>query len=76
MLQKILEFLSEIEAGETAIDYINSYIFKRIKFHANNKPRKLTGLFVDEFAALKLKIIVQKKQLFCLKLLYLVLDLV
>ena len=50
---KILEFLSEIEAGETAIDYINSYIYKRIKFHANNKPRKLTGLFVDEFAPLK-----------------------
>ena len=52
---KILEFLSEIEAGETAIDYINSYIFKRIKFHANNKPRKLTGLFIDEFAPLKTK---------------------
>ena len=50
---KILEFLSEIEAGETAIDYINSYIYKRIKFHANNKPRKLTGLFVDEFSPLK-----------------------
>ena len=52
---KILEFLSEIEAGETAIDYIDAYIYKRIKFHANNKPRKLTGLFVDEFAALKTK---------------------
>mgnify|MGYP001361940360 CR=1 FL=1 len=26
---KILEFLSEIEAGETAIEYINSYIYKR-----------------------------------------------
>ena len=52
---KILEFLSEIEAGETAIDYIDAYIYKRIKFHANNKPRKLTGLFVDEFAPLKTK---------------------
>ncbi len=52
---KILEFLSEIEAGETAIDYINSYIYKRVKFHANNKPRKLSGLFVDEFAPLKTK---------------------
>ena len=52
---KILEFLSEIEAGETAIDYIDSYIFKRVKFHANNKPRKLTGLFVDEFSPLKTK---------------------
>ena len=52
---KILEFLNEIEAGETAIEYINGYIFKRIKFHANNKPRKLQGLFVDEFAPLKTK---------------------
>ena len=52
---KILEFLSEIEAGETAIDYIDSYIYKRVKFHANNKPRKLTGLFVDEFSPLKTK---------------------
>ena len=51
----ILEFLSEIEAGETAIDYIDSYIYKRVKFHANNKPRKLTGLFVDEFSPLKTK---------------------
>ena len=51
---KILEFLSEIEAGETAIDYINSYIYKRIKFHANNKPRKLTGIFVDEFSPQKI----------------------
>jgi len=50
---KILEFLNEIEAGETAIEYINSYIFKRVKFHANNKPRKLQGLFVDEFAPMK-----------------------
>ena len=52
---KILEFLSEIEEGETAIDYIDSYIYKRVKFHANNKPRKLTGLFVDEFSPLKTK---------------------
>ena len=29
---KILEFLNEIEAGETAIEYISSYIFKRVKF--------------------------------------------
>ena len=50
---KILEFLSEIEAGETAIEYISSYIFKRVKFHANNKPRKLQGIFVDEFAPMK-----------------------
>ncbi len=50
---KILEFLSEIEAGETAIEYINSYIYKRVKFHANNKPRKFQGLFVDEFAPMK-----------------------
>ncbi len=50
---KVLEFLNEIEAGETAIQYINSYIFKRVKFHANNKPRKLQGLFIDEFAPLK-----------------------
>ena len=50
---KILEFLNEIEAGETAIHYLTGYIFKRIKFHANNKPRKLQGLFVDEFAPMK-----------------------
>ena len=40
---KILEFLSEIEAGETAIEYIN-FTFINALEHANNKPRKLTGL--------------------------------
>ncbi|MDG2355860.1 MAG: hypothetical protein P8L82_07560 [Paracoccaceae bacterium] len=50
---KILEFLNEIEAGSTAIEYLNAYIYKRVKFHANNKPRKLQGLFVDEFAPMK-----------------------
>ena len=51
--QKILEFLSEIEAGETAIDYLKSYIYRRVKFTATNKPRKFKGLFVDEFAPMK-----------------------
>ena len=64
---KILEFLSEIEAGETAIDYIDSYIYKRVKFHANNKPRKLSGLFVDEFAPLKTKDFSTEKALILFK---------
>ena len=50
---KILEFLNEIEAGSTAIEYLDAYVYKRVKFHANNKPRKLQGLFIDEFAPMK-----------------------
>ena len=45
----ILQFLSEIEAGEEAVTYIDQYIFKRIYYQNNGSERKLSGLFWSNF---------------------------
>ena len=43
--QELLLFLSEIDAGDTAVTLLNSYIFNRLKFEATRKPRKIRGMF-------------------------------
>ena len=47
--QGLLLFLSEIDAGETAMDLLNNFIFNRLKFEATKKPRKLRSLFGSAF---------------------------
>ena len=44
-----LRTLSEIEAAENSTLILNAYIFRRYKFHPDNRPRKMTGLFNSEF---------------------------
>ena len=41
----ILQFLSEIDAGEEAVTYIDNYIYKRIHFLNSGAERKLSGMF-------------------------------
>ena len=41
----ILQFLSEINAGEEAVTYIDNYIYKRIHFLNSGAERKLSGMF-------------------------------
>lgn len=43
--QELLLFLSEIDAGESAVTLLNNYIFNRLKFEATRKPRKIKGMF-------------------------------
>ncbi len=43
--QELLLFLSEIDAGETAVPLLNDYIFNRLKFEATRKPRKIKTMF-------------------------------
>ncbi len=43
--QELLLFLSEIDAGETAVPLLNDYIYNRLKFEATRKPRKIKGMF-------------------------------
>ena len=43
--QELLLFLSEIDAGESAVSLLNDYIFNRLKFEATRKPRKIKGIF-------------------------------
>ena len=51
--QDLLMFLSEIDAGETAVDLLNNFIFNRLKFEATKKPRKIRGLFGSAFDGTK-----------------------
>ena len=48
-----LRTLSEIEAAENATLILNAYIFRRFKYHRDNKPRKITGMFKSEFNGAK-----------------------
>jgi len=47
--EKILQFLSEINAGEEAVNYINDYIHYRVNFESSGSERKLSGIFSSAF---------------------------
>jgi hypothetical protein len=47
--------LSEIEAGEEAVNYINDYIHYRVMNKSNGSERKLSGIFSSEFDGSKVK---------------------
>jgi hypothetical protein len=47
--KELLLFLAEIDAGDTAVGLLNSFIFNRLKFEATRKPRKIRGLFGSAF---------------------------
>ena len=48
-----LRTLAEIEAAENAVVILNAYIFRTYKFHRDNRPRKISGLFSSEFKGSK-----------------------
>ena len=43
--QSILEFLSEIEAGEQAVELLNDFCFFRLYYEGVNRPRKMKSMF-------------------------------
>jgi hypothetical protein len=53
--EAILGFLSEINAGEESVNYINDYIFHRTCFAANGNPRKIKSMFSSELDGTKTK---------------------
>jgi hypothetical protein len=55
LAEKILQFLSDINAGEEAVTYIDDYIHYRINFEASGSERKLSGMFSSAFDAEKTK---------------------
>lgn len=55
LAEKILQFLSEINAGEEAVNYINDYIHYRVKFESSGSERKLSGMFSSAFNPQKIK---------------------
>ncbi len=55
LAEKILQFLSDINAGEEAVNYINDYIHYRVNFESSGSERKLSGMFSSAFDAEKMK---------------------
>ena len=53
--EKLLQFLSEIGAGEDAIIYLNDYIHFRTNFKSSGGERKLSGIFSSGFDGQKIK---------------------
>jgi len=53
--EQILGFLSEVNAGEKAVEFLNNYIFYRVSFAANGSPRKIKSMFSSELDGTKLK---------------------
>jgi hypothetical protein len=51
----ILGFLSDVNAGEQAVDFLNNYIFYRVSFSSNGNPRKIKSMFSSEYDGTKLK---------------------
>ena len=49
LAEKILQFLSDINAGEDAVNYINDYIHYRVNFESSGSERKLSGMFNSAF---------------------------
>ena len=49
LAEKILQFLSEINAGEDAVNYINDFIHYRVKYESGGSERKLSGMFSSAF---------------------------
>jgi hypothetical protein len=47
--EKILQFLSDINAGEEAINFLNDYIYFRISFNSNGSERKIKSMFSSAF---------------------------
>jgi len=43
--QSILEFLSEIEAGEQAVELLNNFTYFRLYNEGTNRPRKMKSMF-------------------------------
>ncbi len=53
--EKILQFLSDINAGEEAVTYIDDYIHYRVNFEASGSERKLSGMFSSAFDPEKIR---------------------
>ena len=55
LAEKTLQFLSDINAGEEAVNYINDYIHYRVNYESSGSERKLSGMFSSAFDPQKVK---------------------
>ena len=49
----MLQFLSDLEANEDAVNYIDRYIYRRICFKSTGAERKISGMFSSELDPVK-----------------------
>ena len=47
--EKMLQFLSEINASEDAINFLNDYIYSRVCYEVNGSERKIKSMFSSAF---------------------------
>ena len=53
--QSVLEFLSEVEAGEQAVELLNDFCYFRLYNEGVNRPRKMRSMFGSVEDAVKTK---------------------
>ena len=53
--EKLLQFLSDVGAGEEAVVLLNDYIYYRTKFSSNGGERKIKSMFSSAFDGNKIK---------------------
>ena len=46
--EHILQFLSELEANDKAVDYIDDYVYRRVSFTSSGSERKISGMFSSD----------------------------
>ena len=51
--EEILQFLSDLEANEEAVNYIDSYVYRKICFKSSGADRKISGIFSSELDPVK-----------------------
>ena len=55
LAEKILEFLSEINASDQAVDLLNDYIYSRVNFNTDGGERKIVSIFSSALDGEKIK---------------------
>ena len=51
--EEMLQFLSDLEANEDAVNYIDRYLYRRICFKSTGAERKISGMFSSELDPVK-----------------------
>ena len=51
--EEMLQFLSDLEANEDAVNYFDRYIYRRMCFKSSGAERKISGMFSSELDPVK-----------------------
>ena len=51
--EEMLQFLSDLEANEDAVNYLDRYIYRRMCFKSSGAERKISGMFTSELDPVK-----------------------